>query len=202
MAVLKRGEAPTPAEENTEWSERLIASCLGRQFFRSSYCVLVPNCNFTGHECDVLAVAGNGKIVDVEIKIRRADFKADAKKAKWWHRSLSTYDSKTRSYFRNEVPRQWPPKVWKHYFVMPASVWSPDLVESLPSPNCGVVTLSEDPRIGLTANCVRRAKANRDARAVTTADAIRLARLASLRMLDAFAALEGERRRSLQEAAA
>lgn len=73
------------------WSEHAIARALVRQTFNRKYLVVVPNCNWTGHECDLLVVTENLRIIDVEIKISRADLKADAKKEKWWHREHLGY---------------------------------------------------------------------------------------------------------------
>lgn len=71
-----------------KWSESNIARALALQVFARKYLVMVPNCNWTGYECDLLAVAPDLRIVDIEVKISRADLKADAKKDKWWHREF------------------------------------------------------------------------------------------------------------------
>ena len=42
--------------------------------------VMVPNCYWTGDECDLLVVRNDLRLVDVEVKISRSDLKADAGK--------------------------------------------------------------------------------------------------------------------------
>lgn len=172
-----------------KWSERSIARAVSCQHFNRKHLVLVPNCNWTGHECDVLAITTDLRIIDLEIKISRQDLKADAKKDKWWHRAPTTWDGATRS-FRASAPderRVWPPKVWKHYYVMPRDLWDDCLFEFLPSPASGVLLLSEQAGYGtrapmLTVSCMRPAKGDKDAERVSPADAVDIARLASLRM--------------------
>ena len=70
-----------------EWSERLIARELAVGLFARRL-VVVDNCIWTGHECDLLCVTTDLRIVDVEIKISRSDLKADAKKDKWFRRTF------------------------------------------------------------------------------------------------------------------
>lgn len=195
------------------WSESSIARALAHQTFNRKYLVVVPNCNWTGHECDLLVVTENLRIIDVEIKISRADLKADAKKEKWWHREFLGYwptvselrHSKlsndlalVKSYRRGRyksTPRDWPRKVWKHYYALPKDIWHPDLFAALPSAQSGVLLLDRDgyPRpvdAGMRVECVRRATPNRDAPSISPAAAVDIARLASLRMWDAYARLE------------
>jgi len=57
-----------------------IARAIALQTLARRCVVLVDNCNWTGHECDVLGVTTDLRIIDVEIKISRADFRADAAK--------------------------------------------------------------------------------------------------------------------------
>jgi hypothetical protein len=63
-----------------KWSEYNIARAIALQTLARKCVVLVDNCNWTGHECDVLGVTTDLRIIDVEVKISRADLKADAKK--------------------------------------------------------------------------------------------------------------------------
>jgi hypothetical protein len=195
------------------WSENSIAGALARQTFNRKYLVVVPNCNWTGHECDLLVVTENLRIIDVEIKISRADLKADAKKEKWWHRERLGYWP-TVSELRHN-PRQnelrlereyrrarykstlkdWPRKVWKHYYALPKEIWRPELLAALPSAQSGVLLLDRNgyPRpVGqaMRVDCVRRAAPNRDAAPISPAAAVDIARLASLRMWDAYERLE------------
>lgn len=176
------------------WSENAIAHALVHQFLQRKALVVVPRCNWTGHECDLLAVMLPClRIVDFEVKISRSDLKADAKKDKWWHHHPYVW--------RGEQPpptaRHWPPKVWKHYYVLPADIWSEELLTALPSANSGVLTLTPRPamRSGVLVHCVRRAKPNPSAQPVRPQEALDLARLASLRMWDL--ALKRERVRVL-----
>lgn len=195
------------------WSEHAIARALVRQTFNRKYLVVVPNCNWTGHECDLLVVTENLRIIDVEIKISRADLKADAKKEKWWHREHLGYWPTVselrhnprmnelrleREYRRGRyksTPKDWPRKVWKHYYALPKEIWTPDLVAALPSAKSGVLLLDREgyPRpVGqaMRVECIRRAQPNRDALPIGPAAAVDIARLASLRMWDAYARLE------------
>ncbi|WP_258129219.1 hypothetical protein [Achromobacter anxifer] len=195
------------------WSENSIARALARQTFNRKYLVVVPNCNWTGHECDLLVVTENLRIIDVEIKISRADLKADAKKEKWWKREhigyWPTVTEMRHSYLSNDLalfrrdrrgrykntPKDWPDKVWKHYYALPKEIWTPELLDALPNQNSGILLLDRDcyPRpVGqaMRVDCVRRATPNRDAVPISPAAAVDVARLASLRMWDAYARLE------------
>lgn len=186
------------------WSETSIARALALQVFARKYLVMVPNCNWTGYECDLLAVAPGLRIVDIEVKISRSDLKADAKKEKWWHREFKGYaepvehfkdgrlQKVTRARLTDDTPREWPPKVWKHYYALPLDIWKRDLLDSLPSKSSGLILLREHEGT-VYANIERRAVPNRDAKAIEPADAIDLARLASLRMWNTYQALDDER---------
>jgi len=55
------------------WSEHKIARAIALQTLAKKCVVLVDNCNFTGYECDVLAVTQDLRIIDIEVKISRAD---------------------------------------------------------------------------------------------------------------------------------
>lgn len=172
----------------TAWSEHTIARALGRDLFQRKFLILVPNCYWTGHEADLLCVTPDLRLVDVEIKISRSDLKADAKKDKWWF-NKSWYSTKT-------IRNQWPPKVWKHYYVFPKDLWVPDLLGFLGSEKSGVLLIHGKhgiPRLEV----IRRAQANRDAQRIDATQAIDLARLGNLRMWDALArsASEGRNKR-------
>lgn len=165
------------------WTEAAIAQALVRSIFNAAV-LAVPCCSWPGSECDLLVVEKRLRIIDVEIKISRADLKQDAAKQKWWH---------TRPWSRNKLaplPRQWPDKVWKHYYVLPASIWTDDLYASI-GPASGVIVISQ----GVSPSkpylrVLRSAKPCRDAKPISAADAIDIARLAGLRM---WAALAKER---------
>lgn len=165
------------SRSSTQFTEASVAHCLAFQLFNSKSVLVIPNCKWTGNETDLLIIEPGLRIIDVEIKISRSDLKADAKKDKWW---------KHRPYSRRHLPkepRQWPDKVWKHYYALPAAIWSPELINGLPEAS-GVITLTPNAKYqtGMKLNLVRRAKPCREAKPINPCDAIDLARLASLRM--------------------
>ena len=175
------------------WSERLIAGEIARQTLARKCVVLVDNCNWTGHECDVLAVTTDLRVIDVEVKISRADLKADAGKSKWWHSggSWREWAGETRP---APIAREWPPRVWKHYYALPKDIWKPDLLNCLPSRASGVLLLCDqgDGR-PLLVRCERRATPNKSASRLTPAQAMDIARLANLRMWEAYRDAERHR---------
>jgi hypothetical protein len=103
---------------------------LMHQTFQRQALILVPECNWTGHECDLLVVHKSMRIIDVEIKISRADFKRDAAKDKWWHR-IPVEEARARGldWWTHREHDDWPRKVWKHYFAMPREIWKPELAD-------------------------------------------------------------------------
>lgn len=190
MTVVRARNLDDVVVEPAQWSEAMIANALVHQTFQRKAVVITPNCNWTGYECDLLVVEPRLRIIDVEIKISRADLKADAKKDKWWHRYYSgqyeTVPTRHGSWQRPieaRTARQWPPKVWKHYYALPTEVWHDSLLDALPSPASGVIALSYR-RGALFASVVRKAKPNRDAHVLTPAQAVNVARLANLRYWD------------------
>lgn len=185
------------------WSEQIIAGEIARQTLARKCVVLVDNCNWTGHECDVLGVTRDLRIIDIEVKISRADLKADAKKAKWWH-LLSYFEASERGLlldgrrwdaWEHKAAREWPPKVWKHYYALPKEIWRDDLLAFLPSPRSGVLLLSEQSGGGvpMVVQCIRRATPNKDATKLKPEQVIDIARLANLRMWDAYRARDAAR---------
>ena len=166
-----------------KWDERIIATAISRQVLRRSCVLLVDRCSWTGNECDVLAVTKDLRIIDVEIKISRGDLKADAKKDKWWHR---------KPWPLHETPRErrlWPHSVWKHYYAMPADIWDDGLLSALPSPMSGVILMRSQRNGVALADVVRRCRANPQAGPIDAAAVLDIARLANLRMWDAYDAL-------------
>jgi hypothetical protein len=167
------------------WSEGKIARAIALQTLARKCVVLVDRCNWTGHECDVLAVTTDLRIIDVEIKISRADLKADARKDKWWHRTGWAWNQPRPA----PTPRAWPPKVWKHYYTLPRDIWDDALFDALPSRQSGVLLVSEQGTSAaapVVVSCLRRATPNKDATKLTPAQAVDIARLANLRMWDAY----------------
>jgi hypothetical protein len=177
------------------WTAAMIARAIALQTLNRRCVLLVDRCLWTGYECDVLGVTVDLRIIDIEIKISRADLKADAEKDKWWHRQFGHWSPVQQRYVEPDpVPRAWPPKVWKHYYAMPADIWKPELMDCLPSPNSGVLLMRRQDRgAPVVATCARRAKPNRDAERLTPQQAIDIARLANLRMFDAYEKLRQHR---------
>lgn len=165
-----------------KWSEGRIASCLARSLFEFEHIVLVPNCTWPGSECDLLIVTRDQRVIDIEIKIDRADFKADKAKDKW----------KCFQYSGNRYVKT----VWKHYYAMPAEVWKEGFEEHLPRPECGVVLLYNDERTpsGIRAQIIRRAIPNRKASRISSEDIVSIARLANIRMWEALDKLRRRKR--------
>lgn len=166
-----------------KWSEYNIARAIALQTLERKCLVLVDNCNWTGYECDVLGVTTDLRIIDIEVKISRADLKADAKKDKWWHRM---------TWGAPKDPVTHPRKVWKHYYALPKEIWKPELLDCLPSKASGVLLLDRGgyPRPSghaMRVECIRRATPNKDADRLTAENVIDIARLANLRMWEAYA---------------
>lgn len=167
-----------------KWSEYNIARAIALQTLERKCLVLVDNCNWTGYECDVLGVTTDLRIIDIEVKISRADLKADAKKDKWWHRM---------TWGAPKDPVTHPRKVWKHYYALPKEIWKPELLDFLPSKASGVLLLSwiggnaRRMRAPIAVDCIRRATPNKDAARVSPENVIDIARLANLRMWEAYA---------------
>ena len=162
-----------------KWTEGTIAALIARQTLARKCVVLVDRCNWTGAECDVLGVTMDLRVIDVEVKISRADLKADAKKDKWWKR-IAWRDDMGPPQLRPH-----PPKVWKHYYALPAEIWKSELLDFLPSPASGVLLVRERGSL-LEVYCERRATPNKDAARLSPASVIDIARLANLRMWDAY----------------
>lgn len=155
----------------TYWTEGRVAAHLVRHVFNRAV-IAVPNCNWTGHEADLLVVECRGlRLIDVEIKLTHADLRADRDKVKWW-----------RDWGKSKK-LDWPPMVWKHYYCLPAATWRDDMLAGLPSMS-GVLLVPEERRPGITVK--RRCRANRDAKPISPAACIDIARLAGLRMWDTY----------------
>lgn len=172
------------------WSESRIARALVHSQLFQRKLLIVPRCHFAGAEADLLAVhTPSLRLIDIEIKISRQDLLADPKKDKWWSRK--GWDLKTGDW-KHQTQREWPPKIWKHYYAMPAPIWragKATLEPKLP-PASGVILLGPDSRGVLIAWLARRAKPNPKAPPIQPVDVMDLARLAGLRMWDALVKLE------------
>lgn len=160
-----------------------MAAALSRTVFDKFLCV-VDNCNWTGHECDLLVVASKLRVIDVEIKISRADLKKDRDKDKWFAYVGTWPDSK-----RQRV--EWPRCTWKHYYALPADLWKPELLE-LCNPRSGVLVVTangHNPKFWRVDH-IKRAQPRKDNKPLEPAAVAGIARLASLRMWDAYAAVD------------
>jgi hypothetical protein len=154
-----------------------IAGCLARNTFKDALCV-VDRCNYLPAECDLLVIAPCLRYIDVEIKISRGDLKADRSKAKWWQSP--------------GIALEWPRQVWKHYYAMPAAIWKPELVQFVHATS-GVLLVhcqraNAKPRTWRV-ECVKRSKPCKNAPQAGPESIRAIARLASLRMWDAYAEL-------------
>lgn len=170
-----------------KWTAKVIGRALAFQVFHRNALVVVPNTSWPGSECDLLVVRPNLKLVDVEVKISRSDLKADAAKEKWLH----PWDPRVEGWGvppdqRVRKPRDYPLRIWKHYFALPEEVWKDGLEADIP-PVSGIILMRshKDGRIGAWMH--RQARPNKEAEPISQADVIDIARLASLRMWEAYA---------------
>jgi hypothetical protein len=157
-----------------------MSAALARNTFERDLAV-VNNCMHTGDEIDLLVVDVHTlKLIDVEVKISRADLKADAAKDRW-HRQEWRGPQVT-------LPRDWPQRVWKHYYAVAADVWKPELLQFC-RPKSGVLVVTATGSLPTKWNvqCVRRSTPNRDALAIGMPELAQITRLATLRMWDAYA---------------
>ena len=194
MSYIKKN----PKSKDVKWTERNIANALAIKAFSRRYLCVVPNCSWTGNECDLLVVTENLRIIDVEIKISRSDLKADSGKDKWRYGFDAELDGGYAA-FGNYTPRkrEWPNKVWKHYYAMPYEIWDDKLFESMPTQNSGVILLWQED--GVVYPMVKRmAKPCRDAQQISAQSAIDIARLASLRMWESQRKLDNLMEESTQ----
>lgn len=170
-----------------KWSEKRIAYALATGYFKSRSVVFIPNCIWTGAEADVLVVEMSRKLIDVEIKISRADFKADARKQKWWHvNKVKKNGVWTRE---KESVKDWPDSVWKHIYVLPKEEWREDLLEHMASDKSGIVLIEEiDGRIIFTD--YKKPVKNKDALILTERQVLDIARLANVRMWQTYRDIE------------
>jgi len=165
-----------------KWTAAIIGHAVAKHFFRCEHLALVPTCGWTGNECDLLVVTKNFRIIDVEIKISRADFRADANKHKWYQKPWPEVPGRER--------RRWPRKVWKHYFVMPEEIWRDEMIAELPSDTCGVVLMRRQRNGFVKPILLRRAKPCRDAERLSPEQVLDIARAATLRLWDALVKVE------------
>lgn len=169
------------------------------EFFQRKHLIIVPETYWTGYECDLLIVTPEMRIIDVEIKISRADFRKDYSKDKWFHHWDYDIDGEWNNRSQDlRRRRELPQRVWKHYFAIPKELWKPEMVDELPSKSCGVILLSE---LGskVFCECARKATPDKNAEKIGPEAAIDLGRLASLRMWDALNNVHRMRKEHLEE---
>jgi len=166
------------------WNERTIGKALQHQVFNRAVCV-VDNCIWTGFEADMMIVEPKLRIIDVEIKVSRADLKADFHKDKWIEFKSGQYGVP-----REMLPRKlWPRQVWKHYYAVPEDVWTDELLPCLGSPNSGVLLLKEGKDGRVRIRCHKRTVPNKEAKKLEAAAVLDIARLATLRLWNAYDAV-------------
>lgn len=169
-----------------KWTAGRIVRAIGRQLLERKCLLVVDGCYFAGSEADVLGVTMDRRMIDVEVKISRADLKADARKDKWYDGEWTLVDGR---HVMVRKSRTHPRRIWKHYYCTPAEVWKPELEAALPSTRSGIVLLHQ--RAGhITVQVLRKATPDRDATRITDQDVLTLARLTSLRLWDAYADAE------------
>ncbi len=172
--------------KHQQYSEFSIARHLAREKFNGMMLV-VDNTYHTGSEADLLIVNHrNLHYIEVEIKISRADLKADRHKDKW----ITTAYSWPLGTNRPEMPREWPRRIWKHYYCIAEPIWKPELLEFV-GPRSGVFTISIDKDGHYRGITVRkRCQANPDAKRATPEEIVKLAYLANVRMHEAYRRLD------------
>jgi hypothetical protein len=165
------------------WTEARVARAIIHSQMFNRQLLMVPRCHYAGAEADLLALDPRSmRLIDIEVKVSRADALADPKKDKWW----------SYHYTRPPLKLEWPRTVWKHYYCMPSAIWHKDrdgrLARELPR-HSGVLLLYGDPGGQHHVGLARRAKPNPKAKPLDVADSLSIARLAGLRMWDALIAL-------------
>lgn len=123
------------------------------------------------------------------------------------HQRQKTWDETTARKLELAKIAKWPAKVWKHYYALPKSIWDQELMDALPSDKSGVLLLTEnsapvrcefEPQTGksyldelpIIVDIARQAQPNTEVGRLDHEDVIDIARLASLRMWDAFAQVQ------------
>lgn len=165
------------------YNERDIARYLAMYVYKNKSIIVLPNTYFTGNECDILVVHSNLKLIDIEIKVSRADFKADINKDKWWMSGdLIPDELNPNRKIREKKLREWPRKTWKHYYCMPHEIWKESLEEFLPSSRSGIMLIKKDRVTGFKITILKNAKPNPKAKIIEIEDVFNIARLSGIRM--------------------
>jgi hypothetical protein len=178
-----------------KWTAREIARSLTYQVFNHRHLIVVPNTYWPGSETDLLLVRTDLRLMDVEIKISRSDLKADAKKEKWFDMA-SAWPMGTS---RPVTPRTHPRRIWKHYYALPQSIWTDELLTVI-QPASGIIIMT-DHKTHPGCYLKRQAKPSKDAERISAEDLADIARMQSGRMWDAFDEVDRHRRALEREAA-
>lgn len=175
------------------WTERSLARALFWHVFHGKHLVVVPNCQWPGSECDLLVVRRDLRLVDVEIKLTRADLKADAIKEKWFEIQRWRLDEPwVLVSERARTARSHPTKIWKHYYAVPEKIWKPELLTTI-NPASGVLLIGGDETCVPFMRVERQAKAAKDAEKISGEALCDIARLSSVRMWRAFDEIDQSR---------
>lgn len=183
-----------PAVADSKWNERTIGLAIFNKAFARKHVVLMANTYWTGHEADVLIVRNDLRLMDIEIKVSRSDFRADQHKDKWWK-----YGPYPQGYYKDgrwmqpecaRERREWPVRIWKHYYCLPKEIWLDELKAEV-SPKSGILLMSEDRHGNTRMDVHRQAKPNPVAKAISVEDGVDIARLCNMRM---WAAIEAQER--------
>ena len=154
----------------SEFTEESIAKYINSKLYKDMHITMLNNTYWPGHESDMLVITRDMKAIEIEIKISKQDFKADRLKKKW---SGFTVHKHSKSKVKN--------KIWKHYFCMPSHLYSKDILEFLPNPNCGVILLKMHKCGTITHHFVKNAKAFKNCSLLSKRDVYNVARLVNLR---------------------
>lgn len=115
-----------PASEVSEFGQRTYSEAkiirLISSHLLKNHIVLANNINWSGYECDLLAISPRLRAIEFEIKTSRKDFLKDAKKAKW-HSNLPVH---------------------KHYYVLTQSAYSADLLGCRPCDKSGILLVTDN----------------------------------------------------------
>lgn len=137
-----------------KYSERQIAKLVAGFYLNGKHLLVINNLKWSGYECDLLAVSPSMRPIEFEIKTSRQDFFADAAKEKW----------------------KKPLDIWKHYYIMPQSIYSDDLLERRACEKSGVLLIDDDNRIKEVVKAQKIANTH-----ITAATLLNISRLLSVR---------------------
>ena len=133
------------------------------RYFNPRQNIIVPNVSwgFYIHECDLLVLRKSGHLLEIEIKISKADLKKDAEKS---HKHIDYYD-----------------RVRELWFAIPD--YLQDCIEYIPE-RAGVIIVNKNHDWGTYLNCkeIRQPKINTKAEKLCENEKLMLARLGTMRI--------------------